>query len=77
MSLEDSNTSSKSPAGDHFTFAVIVFSLVFIVPLAIFAIIGFNHYSEHEMKMKCLELNKTYVNSLCLEISPVRHKQIP
>lgn len=52
-----------------FSFAVVIFSLFIMLPVAVFGAYGFYIKNEQELKLKCLEQGKTYVNSMCLQIT--------
>lgn len=56
--------------GGSFSFAVVIFSVFFLLPIAFFGAYAFFLKNEQELKLKCLEQGKTYVNSMCLTITP-------
>ena len=54
--------------GGGFAFALVIFSLCIMLPVALFASYGFYVKNEQELKLKCLEQGKTYVNSMCIQM---------
>ena len=59
----------KSKKGT-FTFGIMIFSLCFLLPMTLLGMFGFWLKNEQEVKLKCLEQGKTYVNQMCLTITP-------
>jgi len=56
--------------GGSFSFAIVIFSVFFLLPIAFFGAYGFFLKNEQELKLKCLDQGKTYVNNMCLTITP-------
>lgn len=63
-------TIKKNKSG-AFSFGLVVFSITILIPLAAILAYGFHLKSEHEIKMKCIEQSKTYVNGMCLQMTPI------
>ena len=55
--------------GGTFAFAVVIFSLFIMRPIAFFGAYAFFLKNEQELKLKCIEQGKTYVNGMCLQIT--------
>lgn len=58
---------NKNKSG-AFSFGLVVFSITILIPVA--AIMSYAYFikTEQDIKMKCIEQGKTYVNSMCLSI---------
>jgi len=63
-------TIKKNKSG-AFSFGLVVFSMTILIPLALILVYGFHEINEHQIKMKCIEQSKTYVNGMCLQMTPI------
>jgi hypothetical protein len=52
-----------------FAFGTVIFCLFFMMPIMFMSLFGYWLKNEQELKVKCIEQGKTYVNSMCLQIT--------
>lgn len=57
-----------------FAFGVVIFCLFFMIPIMFMGMFGYWLKNEHELKMKCIDQGKTYVNSMCLPMTTPNNK---
>lgn len=51
-----------------FSFGFVLFSVFFVIPLLISTVFAYKDYNRHLIEMKCVEQNRTYINSICFDI---------
>ena len=58
----------QEPSSHNFSFGFVIFSLFFMIPLLLIGLFSYKEYNKHKIEIKCIEQNRTYVNSVCFDI---------
>lgn len=68
--MADDMSVKKNKSG-AFSFGIMIFSITILIPAAIFLAYAYYLKTEQEIKMKCIEQSKSYINGMCLQIAPL------
>lgn len=57
-----------TPNRHKFSFGFVIFCIFFMIPVLTASVFMYREYKQNLIEMKCVEQNRTYINSICFDI---------